>query len=306
MTTGDRQFVGPAAPPAAGPTKSGPRKLGLPTAESSTSAASPRACSPGRRKRAAVLDDRPHDSARRLVAPCNRHTRETSTASSSMAASACCWETTSVLAEPRLVRVQAAPTKMAHALERRGRAVPNRGGHLPGGFEHLTDELATEIAAGRSASRFGWEWLRASIARYGVELDPDPDSGIRRLCESTVLVRVAARGQAGRKVAIVTGAATGLGREIGPALRRRGRECRRRRHPCLRRRADDGADRRGRRPSDVSSRPTWRPHQTWSRLVEEAERHFGAVHVMTANAGILGRAAGKKLTRLRTTRSPRQ
>jgi len=77
MTTGDRQFVGPAPPPAAGPTKSGPRSSGLPTARSSTSAASPTRLLAWSEETGGGFSMIDHTiPPRRLVAPVHRHTRE--------------------------------------------------------------------------------------------------------------------------------------------------------------------------------------------------------------------------------------
>jgi NAD(P)-dependent dehydrogenase (short-subunit alcohol dehydrogenase family) len=45
-------------------------------------------------------------------------------------------------------------------------------------------------------------------------------------------------------------------------------------------------------PTDVSSRDAVR------QLVGEAEREFGGLHIMTANAGILGRGSGKRLNEI--------
>jgi NAD(P)-dependent dehydrogenase (short-subunit alcohol dehydrogenase family) len=99
------------------------------------------------------------------------------------------------------------------------------------------------------------------------------------------------------KVAIVTGASTGLGREIAKLYAREG----------ARVVVSDIRPEEGRQTmeaivqaggeaafveTDVSS------SASVEALVEAAERQFGAVHVMTANAGILGRGAGKSLVEL--------
>jgi NAD(P)-dependent dehydrogenase (short-subunit alcohol dehydrogenase family) len=96
------------------------------------------------------------------------------------------------------------------------------------------------------------------------------------------------------KVAIVTGASTGLGREVAKLYAREG----------ARVVVSDIRPNEGKATTeaivaaggeaifaetDVSS------PASVEALVATAERQFGAVHVMTANAGILGRGAGKSL-----------
>ena len=96
------------------------------------------------------------------------------------------------------------------------------------------------------------------------------------------------------KVAIVTGAATGLGRETAVLYAEEGAKV-----VVADVRRDEAQATVGRIraaggeatfiATDVSDRDAVRA------LVEATEEHHGGLHVMTANAGILGRGAGKSL-----------
>src|ERR1700761_1270566 len=99
------------------------------------------------------------------------------------------------------------------------------------------------------------------------------------------------------KVAIVTGGSTGLGRETAALYAEEGarvvgadiREAA----------AQETIDRIRAAGSealfvsaDVSSAGDVRA------MIDAAEEHFGALHIMTANAGIMGRAAGKSVEQI--------
>jgi NAD(P)-dependent dehydrogenase (short-subunit alcohol dehydrogenase family) len=96
------------------------------------------------------------------------------------------------------------------------------------------------------------------------------------------------------KVAIVTGAATGLGHETAVLYAEEGARVvvadvrEREAEQTIERIRAAGGDALFVR-TDVSS------SADVQALIEMTERHYGALHVMTANAGILGRGAGKRL-----------
>jgi 3-hydroxybutyrate dehydrogenase len=106
------------------------------------------------------------------------------------------------------------------------------------------------------------------------------------------------------KVAIVTGAASGLGREIAKLYAREGArvvvadvqldESRLTSEAIV----EAGGEAMF-VETDVAS------STSVEQLVDTVERRFGGLHVMTANAGILGRARASRSTPWTTTRSPR-
>jgi NAD(P)-dependent dehydrogenase (short-subunit alcohol dehydrogenase family) len=99
------------------------------------------------------------------------------------------------------------------------------------------------------------------------------------------------------KVAIVTGAGTGLGRETALLYAEEGA-----RVAVADVRADEG-EATVRRITDAGGEAIFVATDVSSvdavrALIAQTEAHFGALHVMTANAGILGRGAGKRLAEL--------
>jgi len=99
------------------------------------------------------------------------------------------------------------------------------------------------------------------------------------------------------KVAVVTGAGTGLGRSIAELYAQEGAAV-----VVAEIRADDGLEtvsrivQAGGRAIFVETDVTRRADV--ARAVAEAEREYGALHIMTANAGILGRGAHKSFIEL--------
>lgn len=99
------------------------------------------------------------------------------------------------------------------------------------------------------------------------------------------------------KVAIVTGAATGLGRETAILYAEEGAQVvvadirEEAAQATLERIAAAGGEAIF-VAADVSSR------DDVGALVDAAERQYGALHIMTANAGILGRGSGKGLSEI--------
>jgi NAD(P)-dependent dehydrogenase (short-subunit alcohol dehydrogenase family) len=99
------------------------------------------------------------------------------------------------------------------------------------------------------------------------------------------------------RVAIVTGAATGLGRETAVLYAQEGARVlvadirEEQAAATVERIVADGGE-------GVFIRADVSAPDDVAALVEEAERRFGALHIMTANAGILGRGAGKHLEEL--------
>jgi NAD(P)-dependent dehydrogenase (short-subunit alcohol dehydrogenase family) len=102
-------------------------------------------------------------------------------------------------------------------------------------------------------------------------------------------------GRLAGRVALVTGAATGLGREIARLYAREGASV-----VCADIRASEAEQTCSEIVAeggvalfaevDVSSKAAV------DAVVERAERELGALHVLAANAGILGRSAGKPIT----------
>ena len=99
------------------------------------------------------------------------------------------------------------------------------------------------------------------------------------------------------KVAVVTGAGTGLGRSIAELYAQEGAAV-----VVAEIRADDGLETVA-RIAQAGGRAMFVETDVCKsadvvRAVAEAERAYGALHIMTANAGILGRGAHKPLVEL--------